>query len=593
MIRDRSRVITVQDKIEIAGQTLSLQISAGTGGTRVGVHRQGIFVACRGADFQINQRNGKDRYLLRAVSFAVFPGELVGLMGPSGSGKTTLLHVLLGTYQATGGAVEYNGIKAEIFKQRFGSLIGYVPQEDMLHPELTVRETLYYQAKLRLPKDVSRQEIYNRIDRICFQLGLFRSGGIDVRDVLVGSPESKGLSGGQRKRLNLAIELLTEPKLLYLDEPTSGLSSRDTRIVMELLRKLASERNITIIITIHQPSQKVYQLLDKVIYLKNGRLGFFGPAFPDSIAYFVPEEQPETSSPDAVMEKLDEMKDDAMVARFIASEAYAKNIKARWDRVPKPNPSNESRLKVSKVGFIRQFNYLLSRYLRCRWNDKTSLLVLLAQAPLVAILLCMVFWEQTPQDVATVLFLLGFVSLWFGVNNSSREIVGEIALLRREKRVGLNTVAYLLSKLVGQGAMTLLQVALLITLTLISLQKVQVDIPLAIFVCWLTSLAGISVGLTISAFVRSQIAAVAAVPLVLIPVILLGGLIKPFNQMHNLILCLANLTPARWAFEMMTAFCHHVRIDFFHGAGWLGGSAYILTLILLSTLLTTFRLRSL
>jgi ABC-type multidrug transport system ATPase subunit len=288
LIRGRSRIITVNDRIEIAGQTLSLQISPDSGSARVGVQRQGIFVACRGADFQIKQRNGKDRHLLRAISFAVFPGEFVGLMGPSGSGKTTLLHLLLGTYRATGGAIEYNGIKAEVFKERFGSLIGYVPQEDMLHPELTVRETLYYQAKLRLPQDVSRQEIHNRIDRICFQLGLFRSGGIDVRDVFVGSPESKGLSGGQRKRLNLAIELLTEPKLLYLDEPTSGLSSRDTRIVMELLRKLASERNITVIITIHQPSQNVYRLLDKVIYLKNGRLGFFGPAFPDSVAYFIP-----------------------------------------------------------------------------------------------------------------------------------------------------------------------------------------------------------------------------------------------------------------------------------------------------------------
>ncbi|MEJ0000419.1 MAG: ATP-binding cassette domain-containing protein [Verrucomicrobiota bacterium] len=181
------------------------------------------------------------------------------------------------------------------FKDRFGSLIGYVPQEDLLHPELTVRQTLFYQAKLRLPNDVSSREIAQSIDRLCEQLGLYRPGGIDVRDVIVGSPERKGLSGGQRKRLSLAIELLTDPKVLFLDEPTSGLSSRDTRLVMEMLRTLASERNITVVITIHQPSLRVYRLLDKVIYLKSGKLGYFGEAYPDSISYFLPDESPDVA----------------------------------------------------------------------------------------------------------------------------------------------------------------------------------------------------------------------------------------------------------------------------------------------------------
>jgi ABC-type multidrug transport system ATPase subunit/pSer/pThr/pTyr-binding forkhead associated (FHA) protein len=576
LIRGSQRPITSDDKIEIAGMTLSLRSSSGDS-VSVGVQREGIYIVARGLGFEVPQRGGGMRQLLQDIDFAVFPGEFVGLMGPSGCGKTTLLNVLLGNNRITRGSVDYNGIGVAQFKDQFGSLIGYVPQEDLLHPELTVRQTLYYQARLRLPQDVSTREIDASIDKLCEQLGLFKPGGLDVRDVIVGSPERKGLSGGQRKRLSLAIELLTDPKILYLDEPTSGLSSRDTRLVMELLRELATERNITVIITIHQPATRVYRLLDKVIYLKSGKLGYFGQAYPDSIAYFIPDEAPEVSGPDGVMDKLDEIADDQLAHGYRNSPAYRTNVAQRFERIAASPGGRSSGLLPKRVSFGRQFTFLFLRYLRCRWVDKVSLGVLLVQAPLVALLMCLVFKDQSPHDLLTVLFLLGFVSLWFGVNNSAREIVGELALLRREKRADLNTTAYLFSKIVGQAAITLVQVGLLLGITLALLDKIHLGFGPALAVCWAVSLVGISIGLGISATVKTQIAAVVAVPLILIPVILLGGLIKPFPDMKDLVRVLGDLTPVRWSFEMLTALTKNVPLgyDFFAGAKWQGGAVYL------------------
>jgi ABC-type multidrug transport system ATPase subunit/pSer/pThr/pTyr-binding forkhead associated (FHA) protein len=589
LIRGTTRKITADDKVEIGGMTLSLQFSSSSNFSQVGVQREGIIILSRGLGFQVPQRGGR-RKLLQGVDFAIFPGEFVGLMGPSGCGKTTLLNVLLGGNTITEGTVDYNGIGVADFKDRFGSLIGYVPQEDLLHAELTVRQTLFYQAKLRLPLDVSSREITQSIDKLCEQLGLYKPGGIDVRDVIVGSADRKGLSGGQRKRLSLAIELLTDPKVLFLDEPTSGLSSRDTRLVMELLRTLASERNITVVITIHQPSLRVYRLLDKVIYLKSGKLGYFGEAYPDSISYFLPGEAPEIAGPDAIMEKLDEIDDDQLANAYRASPVYRRNVLDRYERM-QGSSGRSSGLLPKSVRFDRQFRYLLLRYLQCRMGDLISLAVLLIQAPLVAFLMYLVFKDQTPQDVLTVLFLLGFVSLWFGVNNSAREIVGELALLRREKRADLNTSAYLASKIVGQGGITFLQVFLLLSVTLGMLKDIHLGFPAAMAVCWSVSLVGISIGLALSSTVKTQIAAVVAVPLILIPVILLGGLIKPFPDMKGFVRFLADITPVRWSFDMLTALCHDVPEDFFNGAGWLSGSVYLVVVFGLMVAWSLYRLR--
>ena len=181
---------------------------------------------------EVPTSGGKKR-LLDEISLTVYPSEFTALMGPSGAGKTTLLNVMNGYNRPTSGTCRINGVEVHDGYDFFRGSIGYVPQDDIMHPELTVYEALYYTARLRL--DLKNDEIAALIDRILARLGMDAS----LKSVEIGSPEKKGISGGQRKRVNLAMELLTEPPLLFLDEPTSGLSALDARRVTELLRGLA------------------------------------------------------------------------------------------------------------------------------------------------------------------------------------------------------------------------------------------------------------------------------------------------------------------------------------------------------------------
>jgi ABC-type multidrug transport system ATPase subunit/pSer/pThr/pTyr-binding forkhead associated (FHA) protein len=551
LIRGESVVIGREDRIEIGGLAVSLSFSeapsAAAVPANVGVEREGMFIRAEGLAFRVGSRK-----LLDGVDLALYPGELVGLMGPSGCGKTTLMNLLIGRTRPEAGSVEYNGVDLHANLARFGPQIGFVPQDDILHPELTVREVLYYNARLKLPLDVSDREINEKIDRLCEQLGLYKPGSSqDVRDVLVGSPERKGLSGGQKKRVSLAIELLTDPKVLFLDEPTSGLSSKDTRTVMELLQSLVHERGITVVITIHQPSPRVYSMLDKVIYLKQGRLCYFGPAFPDSIQYFDQSEDPSSGGPDIVMERLEDLPEQDGARKFVGSSYYDSYVRSRWVRMAGSSKGAVAGSSAPRSPAWMQFVKLTERYGKCKLRDVGFLAILLSQAPLVAVLLCVVFLEEEMRSKGTVLFLLGFVALWFGVNNSAREIVGEFNILKREQRSGLSIEAYLGSKLCVQGLITFLQCFLLVAVVGLVLGWMELPIMGALLISWIGSLVGVAMGLTISAWVRSQISAIVAVPLVLIPVILLGGMVNPHKELVPLAQWISDFTPARWVFSAL------------------------------------------
>ena len=343
--------ITKNDRIEVGGVAVCIQFSRKPGSkTVVGRQREGIFLQASNLGYRVKDRQtGNPRDLLKDLSLSVYPGEFVGLMGPSGCGKTTFMTSVNGCEPFTSGSVSYNGIDLSANLSRFAPQIGYVPQDDIMHPELTVREVLFYTARLKLAGDVSDADINSKIDLVCKDLGL---GG--VLETLVGTPEQKTLSGGQKKRVNLAMELLTDPKILFLDEPTSGLSSADTVNVMQLLRKMADDRGIAIIITIHQPSTTVYRLMDKVIYLKSGRLCYYGTAFPDSVSYFVPDQDPAEAGPDAVMEKLDLGDETAMEARYANRELtriWSRSGPGYWAwRNMEGNPSVRSE-------YLRSSNY--------------------------------------------------------------------------------------------------------------------------------------------------------------------------------------------------------------------------------------------
>ncbi len=557
LLRGGEVEIGKEDRIEIGGMQVSCGFDAaeGAGAGRVGVDRRGIYVRSEGLGFSVRAAGGA-RALITDFDLAIYPGEFIGLMGPSGCGKSTLINLLIGRLMPGAGVVEYNGCDLSSNAERFGPQIGYVPQDDILHPELTVREALYYSARLKLPREIGDGEIGRKIDKLCERLGLYRPGTADdVRETLVGSPDRRGISGGQRKRVNLAIELLTDPQILFLDEPTSGLSSKDTRTVMELLRGIASERGIPVIITIHQPSVRVFSMLDKVIFMKAGRLCYFGPAFPDSVEYFEPGEDAAHAGADAVLERLEDAAGEEYARRYRESAHYRASIRDRWGRMARGEAAGSGATASGGPPPWAQFYHLLRRGALCKARDLGSLAVLQAQAPLVALVMVLVFNDAMARDRASVAFLLGFVSLWFGVNNSSREIVGELAIVRRERRSGLSPLAYVGSKAAIQAAVTFGQCAILAMVVAAAMPGLGLPFLPGILACWVTSLAGIGIGLAISAVSRSQVAATVAVPLVLIPIILLGGLIKPHLELNEspLMGFLSDLLPAQWAFEALAA----------------------------------------
>jgi len=556
LIRGGEMEVGRDDRVEIGGMQVSVAFDAatGTGAGRVGVDRRGTYIRVQGLGYSVPAGEGaKD--IISDFDLAVFPGEFVGLMGPSGCGKSTLINLMIGRLAPTTGAVEYNGCNLALNVERFGPLIGYVPQDDILHPELTVREALYYSARLKLPREIGDEEIGRKIDKLCEQLGLYKPGTAeDVRDALIGSPARRGISGGQRKRVNLAIELLTDPQILFLDEPTSGLSSKDTRVVMEMLRGIASERGIPVIITIHQPSVRVFSMLDKVIFMKAGRLCYYGPAFPDAVDYFEPGRDAAHAGADAVLERLEDAAGEEYARRYRESHHYGSSIRERWEKMARSDGTSGASMPSGPPGWA-QFGNLVRRGAICKARDIGSLAILQAQAPLVALIMVLVFDDGMARDRAAIAFLMGFVSLWFGVNNSSREIVGELAIVRRERRAGLSSMAYVGSHGVLQAAITFGQCAILATIVSVAMPGLEMPIVTATLVCWCASLAGIGIGLAISALARTQVAATVAVPLVLIPVILLGGLIKPHTELSETALMgfLSDLMPARWAFGALAA----------------------------------------
>jgi ABC-type multidrug transport system ATPase subunit/pSer/pThr/pTyr-binding forkhead associated (FHA) protein len=547
-----------EDRLEIGGMLVSIQFSGNQEkpDAQVGVEREGLYIQATDLVLEVKS-GGQPKRLIDGVDLVIYPGELVGLMGPSGCGKTTLMNLLIGNTRPTSGLVRFNGAPLQQNLERFSARIGFVPQDDLLHPELTVREVLYYNARLKLPLEVSDEDIYEKIDRVCQQLNLYRPGtNLDARDVLIGSPEKKGISGGQKKRVSLAIELLSDPEVLFLDEPTSGLSSKDTKDVMVLLRKLTKEQGIAVVITIHQPSLKVYELMDRVIYLKQGKLCYFGPAFPDSISYFEPEENPYVAGPEAVMEKLDDRPETELRDQFMGSDYFKTYVHDRAKRMEAPEAPSalvlSDKLKGSPV-WVQGWK-LCERYLKCKMRDWPSVLLLLAQAPVVGVLISVIFWDDKVEDRLTTVFLLGFVALWFGVNNSAREIVGEISLLRRERRGGLSAAAYLASKLCVLGLIAVLQSVALVGLVAVLMPGLELQWAPAMLICGLVACCGVSLGLMISAFSKTSITAIVAIPLVLIPVILLGGLIKLYHELSGgwLLRLASDLTPARWSFEALT-----------------------------------------
>ena len=476
--------------------------------------------------------------LLENVSFAIPAGSLCGILGPSGAGKSVLLAVLNGSQRPTRGEVRVGGQSLYAHPAHFAQLIGFVPQDDIMHRELTVREALMLAGRLRLGSEYGIRDVQSRVDEVVTTLGL--EGTLDV---VIGSPERRGISGGQRKRVNIALELLTDPPVLLLDEPTSGLSSSDALSMFNLLESLAAQGK-TVILVVHQPSDELFLKLTHVVVMVReaigdtavGRLAYFGgreAIKSELLARRAP--RPLATLADSVLEA-------ALSLPPRPPGEEATHVTAGIESLP------SSAAPVRPATYLTQLLALLVRSIHVKRRDLPQMIVLLAQGPVIGGLVALAFGDAEGEQLHAVpLFLLALAAVWFGCSNAAREIVGETAIFLRERMSGLSILAYGASKVLMLLPLCALQCA-----ALWSVVSLGCDLrnPVQGFAfLLLASTVGMMLGLFVSAFCRTTEAAISLVPLLLIPMVILGGLLRPLHELPRPLRALSAVTPTRWTFE--------------------------------------------
>lgn len=511
-------------RLESGGRVESADSTGGVAGVRLDVHK-------------LVREVGDGLRVVDEVSFSILPGEMVAIMGPSGAGKTSVLTALAGYTPPTQGHVLIDGLSLYKHYDVFRQAVGYVPQEDVMHRALTTEEVLRYHLMINFPDVLTDEEITGRVDMVLGQLDLKR-----VRHHLVGDELRRGLSGGQRKRLNVAIELLGQPSLLLLDEPTSGLDARSAMQLIRQCRGLASGGR-TVVMTIHQPRREAFDLFDKILLLTTGgKVAYFGPVTGVK-GYFsdrseVPPESARNPA-DYVLDVLDPLdpslgrEPDGWQADYRGSPQYTKFVTSRLRKDQIQLARKGSRIRGSSQAnpFLQAWN-LTRRYARLKWRDRNALGVQMVQAPVIAGIAILLFHAGRfdprflKDDITPTLFVIIAAAVWFGCSNVAREIVSERAVFRRERMGSLRPGPYLVSKLLLQGALIGVQVMLLL-LVLVPLVPLQGSLPGLVGVSLLAGWASMAMGLLISAIARSELQAIQLVPLVILPQIMLSGILLP------------------------------------------------------------------
>ncbi len=468
--------------------------------------------------WQISVAAGTKKIIDRAT-LACNSNELIGLIGPSGSGKTTLMKCLSGQVFPSGGRVQLNGVDVFTHFDLFKRNIGFVPQDDIIHRELAVQQTLLYAAKLRLPRDMSEIERRIRVKETLIELELEEQERLPVHR----------LSGGQRKRVNIAIELLTKPGILFLDEPTSGLDPALDEKLMMLFKKLSQDGRITILTT-HLLEHAT--MFSRIALMQSGRLIFFGSP-QEAMSFF------QVNTLSALYSRIKNRSAEEWQEEFQKTEIHRKDIGQARDQVlpSKRAPvQNSERLAEPPSHLFHQGTTLASRYLEIILRDRKNTGLLLLQAPLITFF---IFIATT--NLSSRLFMMALAAMWFGCNNSAREICKEIPLYRRERMVNLAILPYLNSKFVVLSVLVALQCLVLALLT-----------PDRFFHAYwpllLCGLAGVSLGLLISSIVNSPDKAIALVPILLIPQVLFSGI---FGELKGFQRVFGETMISKWSYNLL------------------------------------------
>ena len=451
-------------------------------------------------------RRGENGLLLNRAGFIAEPGQFIGILGPSGAGKTTLLNALSGLRPADSGSVRFDRTDLYNNLSQLRSLFGYVPQDDIVHTELTVAEALTFAARLRLPQGTPTPEIVKLVDHTIASLGL-----ADRSKLKIGR-----LSGGQRKRVSVGVELLCRPPILFLDEPTSGLDPLAEFKLMELLRGLA-DTGCTVICTTHV-MENVY-LMDQIAVIANGRVVFQGAPDEARTKFGVTRL---SSLYDAL-----QVRDTTKLPPFEPPPPVERNP----DEPPLPVPRRSRRASPLPI--------LLQRQLAIFKADPKNLIILLAQPVVIGAL---VAWAAS--DVQLDQFFAYIATLWFGCSNSAQEIVKELPIYRRERLVGLSRWSYLTSKFIWMAMLTTIQALLIYATIAVGRLGVQGAFQWPIIGLILLAFAATGIGLTVSALAKSAMQAVMLVPLLLIPQILFSGFTVPAKDMPPPVLALSEIMPS-------------------------------------------------
>ena len=468
---------------------------------------------------EVKDQQGKTRRLIDNISLAIEPGQLVALVGGSGAGKSTLMRTLLGIEPISSGNVFLNGDDLRCNFNIYRSQIGYVPQDDIIHRQLTVCEVLTYAAKLRLPPDTDvKQVVQQTLDEIEM------SG---YRNVLVSK-----ISGGQRKRVSIGVELLSDPKLFFLDEPTSGLDPGLDRKMMQLLAKLTQQGRTVILVT-HAPAN--INLCDRLVFLgRGGRLCYFGPPQATLNFFSVGDF---TDIYDILEQGEETVKQWA--AYFRQSEdcqQYVENHLGPGDRTALSKAS-----KPKGMPPIPQLSLLANRYLKLTQRDPINIGLGLFTSIICPGLIALVMTDKDPLILGSekdrelyglalrVLFVITCAAIWVGLSSSLQEIVKESAIYLRERLVNLRLFSYLGSKVTVLTGLALLQALLMTWVILAGFEDPPSDLipwPLGLGVTTvLTLLASMSLGLMVSATVKNSAQANSALPLLLVPQIIFSGVL--------------------------------------------------------------------
>jgi ABC-type multidrug transport system ATPase subunit/pSer/pThr/pTyr-binding forkhead associated (FHA) protein len=486
--------------------------------------------------------NGKN--LLKNISLSILPHEFVAIVGASGAGKSTLLHALSGYHPASSGTVLVNGVDLYTNFSAYRSQIGFVPQSNIIHTELTVYESLDYSARLRLPSDTSRVERERRIADVLGTLDLTK-----CKDQPIHS-----LSGGEQKRVSIGVELLTEPGMFFLDEATSGLDPGTELEIMTLLRHLSDQGHTVVLVT--HATKNVEKCHSVAILAKGGHLVYYGPP-KEALGHFG------VSDFDEIYGKLKSVSSESASERYLKSSGYQKYITAR---LPKGHVGQAAKISHAaapgassrEISSLRQFSILSRRNLSILFRDRVSLMLMLMVPPIIAAL-DFLFWRKglfaaeggDARFALTNLFMAAMICCLVGSLSSMREIVKEADIYQRERMVVIKIVPYALSKVLLCVFLALYSSAVFILFMELSGGWPPLGIVSAVYLTMvLSTLGGALMGLLISALSPNPNVTPLLLLIVLVPQLLFGGII-PAGQVAQPGKIIGYATTTKWTFESL------------------------------------------